>query len=77
LLFSHNFMNKTAMSETVSNLRMEVHQLAEAAFHRHLISGFGDSEYPDSYQIVYEGKPKHLTLNHARAFLSRLMQQPV
>lgn len=75
MLLGHNFMNETAASETGLNLRMEVHELAEAAFHRHLISGYGDSEYPDAYQIVYGGKPKHLSLHRARAFLVRLMQR--
>ena len=56
-------------------LRGEVHDLAEAAFHRHLISGHGDSEYPDEYQIVHQGKPKHFPLSRARAFLAKLMQR--
>lgn len=62
------------MRETALDLRTEVHKLAEAAFHQHLISGYGDSEYPDAYQIVCEGKPKHLPLQRARTFLTRLMQ---
>ncbi|XGV95787.1 MAG: hypothetical protein ACAF41_23975 [Leptolyngbya sp. BL-A-14] len=56
-------------------LRGEVHKLAEAAFHRHLISGHGDSEYPGEYQIVHQGKPKHFPLSRARAFLAKLMQR--
>jgi hypothetical protein len=56
-------------------LRGEVHELAEAAFHRHLISGHGDSEYPDEYQIVHQGKPKHFPLSRARAFLAKLIQR--
>ncbi|MBW4471913.1 MAG: hypothetical protein KME45_16125 [Stenomitos rutilans HA7619-LM2] len=56
-------------------LRGEVHKLADAAFHRHLISGHGDSEYPDEYQIVHQGKPKHFPLSRARAFLAKLMQR--
>lgn len=59
----------------VDQLRGEVHELADAAFHRHLISGHGDSEYPDEYQIVHQGKPKHFPLSRARAFLAKLMQR--
>lgn len=62
---------ETAVTRTA--LRNKVHQLAEAAFHRHLISGHGDSEYPDKYQIVYQGKPKHLSLRDAYALLNTLM----
>ncbi|MBW4579788.1 MAG: hypothetical protein KME42_09480 [Tildeniella nuda ZEHNDER 1965/U140] len=63
------------MGEAVDPLRAEVHALAEDAFHRHLISGHGDSEYPDEYQIVHQGKPKHLSLSGARAFLTKLIQR--
>jgi len=35
--------------------RNEIHRLAEDAFYRHLISGYGNSEYEDKYQIVYQG----------------------
>jgi len=56
-------------------LRKEVHKLAEVAFHQHLISGYGDSEYPDQFQIVYQGKPKHFPLQQAYAFLFRLVQR--
>ncbi|MBW4694331.1 MAG: hypothetical protein KME27_21510 [Lyngbya sp. HA4199-MV5] len=58
-----------------NQLRGEVHELADAAFHRHLISGHGDSEYPNEYQIVHQGKPKHFPLSRARAFLAKLMQR--
>lgn len=73
-------MNKATMHKPVfdldtDTLRTEVHALAEAAFHRHLISGYGDSEYPDEYQIVHEGKPRHLPLSRARSFLAKLMQR--
>ncbi|WP_347280085.1 MULTISPECIES: hypothetical protein [unclassified Leptolyngbya] len=54
-------------------LRSQVHVLANEAFHRHLISGYGDGEYADQYQIVYQGKPRHLPLEQARAFLSTLI----
>jgi hypothetical protein len=55
-------------------LREEVHLLAEIAFHRHLISGYGDSEYLDQFQIVYQGKPKHFLLEEAYTFLSNLLE---
>lgn len=61
-------------ADTASTLRQEVHQLAEEAFHRKLISGYGDGEYADKYQIVYQGKPKHYPLAHARDFLDRLLR---
>lgn len=65
----------TAFKQKRYNLREEVHRLAEGAFHRHLISGYGDSEYPDQFQIVYQGKPKHFPLQQAYAFLLRLVQR--
>lgn len=61
------------MSRIQSSLREEVHELAREAFHRTLISGYGDSEYPQEYQIVYQGKPRHLPLEKARAFLKQLI----
>jgi hypothetical protein len=67
--------NEPSTNKTDDRLRTEVHALAEDAFHRHLISGHGDSEYPDEYQIVYQGKPKHLSLAGAHAFLTQLMQR--
>lgn len=60
------FVNQTT-------LRNKVHDLAEQAFHRHLISGHGDSEYSDKYQIVHQGKPKHLPLEKAHSFLQNLV----
>lgn len=82
---SKKFMNTSFTNEPLVNsltkhpdddqLRDEVHELAEAAFHRHLISGHGDSEYPDEYQIVHQGKPKHFPLSRARAFLAKLIQR--
>jgi hypothetical protein len=65
----------TALKENWYDLRGEVHRLAEGAFHQHLISGYGDSEYPDQFQIVYQGKPKHLPLQQAYMFLLRLVQR--
>ncbi|HAA33240.1 MAG TPA: hypothetical protein DDW76_26030 [Cyanobacteria bacterium UBA11369] len=63
------------MAVTTTALRDQVHKLAEEAFHRNLISGYGDGEYGDEYQIVYQGKPRHLPLTHARLFLSNLIKQ--
>lgn len=54
-------------------LRNQVYCLAERAFHRHLISGHGDGEYPDKYQIVHQGKPKHFSLMEAHSFLLNLL----
>lgn len=55
-------------------LKEEVAALAAAAFHQHLISGYGDGESPDEYQIVIQGRPKHFLLEDARQFLARLMR---
>ena len=63
------------MSNATVALRDEVQKLAEQAFHKHLISGYGDSEYANEYQIVFEGKPRHLPLERARAFLDRLIAE--
>ena len=63
------------MTVTKTPLRDEVHQLAEKAFHLNLISGYGDGEYSDEYQIVYQGKPRHLPLHQARLFLRNLIKQ--
>ena len=57
------------MSSTKADLRTEVRQLADAAFRRKLISGYGDGEYSDKYQIILQGKPRHFGLEHARDFL--------
>ncbi|MGG6267741.1 hypothetical protein ACQ4M3_12590 [Leptolyngbya sp. AN03gr2] len=61
-------------TSTENQLREEVHTLAEEAFHLHLISGYGDGEYEGEYQIVYKGKPRHLPLDRAKAFLINLLQ---
>ncbi|PSB23434.1 hypothetical protein C7B82_31130 [Stenomitos frigidus ULC18] len=66
--------NDQPTNQTDDRLRIEVHALAEDAFHRHLISGHGDSEYANEYQIVYQGKPNHLSLSGAHAFLTQLLQ---
>lgn len=61
------------MNGTKADLRKEVQQLAEEAFHRKLISGYGDGPDINEYQIVFQGKPRHLPLERARSFLSRLL----
>jgi hypothetical protein len=61
------------MNTTETPLRSEVRQLAEEAFHLKLISGYGDGQYGDKYQIVYNGKPKHYTLECARFILKNLI----
>ncbi len=56
-------------------LRDEVEKLAEQAFHRKLISGYGDGPYHDEYQIVFKGKPRHVPLEYALSFLGNLIKQ--
>lgn len=62
------------MTATETTLRDEVHELAEKAFHLQLISGYGDGEYSAEYQIVFQGKPRHLPLDQARLFLRDLIK---
>lgn len=61
------------MNGTKAALRDEVRQLAEEAFHRKLISGYGDGSSNTEYQIVFKGKPRHLPLIQARTFLDKLL----
>ena len=61
------------MTTITADLREEVRELAERAFHQRLISGYGDGEYNDEYQIVYKGKPRHLNLEYAQTFLKTLL----
>lgn len=61
------------MNITKTSLRNEVRELAEEAFHLKLISGYGDGQYGDEYQIVCDGKPKHFPLEHARLILRNLI----
>jgi hypothetical protein len=61
------------MNGTKAALRDEVRQLAEEAFHRKLISGYGDGSDHNEYQIVFKGKPRHLPLAQARSFLGNLI----
>lgn len=58
---------------TASLNKKDIEQLAKAAFYQHLISGYGDSEYPDKYQIIYKGKTRHFSLAQARFFLRQLL----
>jgi hypothetical protein len=61
------------MNSTKTTLRDEVRQLAEEAFHLKLISGYGDGQYSDEYQIVSNGKPKHFPLERAHLLLKNLI----
>jgi hypothetical protein len=61
------------MNGTKAALRDEVRHLAEEAYHRKLISGYGDGPNANEYQIVFDGKPRHLQLEQARSFLDNLL----
>lgn len=61
------------MNSTTTDLRHEVRHLAEEAFQLKLISGYGDSEYGDKYQIVCDGRPKHFSLERSLFILSSLI----
>jgi len=61
------------MNTTQDDLRNEVRELANEAFHRKLISGYGDGPDIKEYQIVYQGKPRHISLEQARLFLIDLL----
>jgi hypothetical protein len=61
------------MSDRKAALRNEVRHLAEEAFHRKLISGYGDGPDNEEYQIVYQGKPRQLVLDEAHSFLVDLL----
>jgi hypothetical protein len=63
------------MAVTKDELREVVHQLAEQAFHQGLISGHGDGEFDQEYQLVLEGKPRHFSLEYARSFLEELLAE--
>jgi hypothetical protein len=63
------------MNSTKAALRDEVRQLAEDAFHHKLISGYGDGPDINEFQIVYQGKPRHLPLEQARLFLVNLLNK--
>ncbi|MGM3306958.1 hypothetical protein ACSQ6I_13480 [Anabaena sp. WFMT] len=61
------------MNNTQTALKNEVRELAEEAFHRKLISGYGEGPEIHEYQIVYQGKPRHISLEQARLFLIDLL----
>ena len=61
------------MNNAKAALKDEVRQLAEEAFHSKLISGYGDGADINEFQIVYQGKPRHLPLHQARFFLVNLL----
>ncbi|KAF3890454.1 MULTISPECIES: hypothetical protein [Nostocales] len=61
------------MMNTEVVLRNEVQHLAEEAFHHKLISGYGDGPNSNEYQIVFQGKPRHFSLEEARSFLCELL----
>jgi hypothetical protein len=61
------------MNNTQAGLREEVRQLAKEAFYQKLISGYGDGPDTNEYQIVYQGKPRHVSLEQARLFLIDLL----
>ncbi|HYW19667.1 MAG TPA: hypothetical protein VE956_10205 [Nodularia sp. (in: cyanobacteria)] len=63
------------MNSTQAALRDEVRELADEAFHRKLISGHGDGADMNEYQIVYQGKPRHIALEQARFFLINLLHR--
>jgi hypothetical protein len=60
-------------TKTIAAFREEIRQLAEEAFHKHLISGYGDGEDVNKYQIVIEGKPRHYSLEHTYSLLCDLL----
>ena len=55
-------------------LRDEIRRLADEAFHRKLISGFGDGPDNSEFQIVIDGKPRHLPLDEARSVLNEMLR---
>jgi hypothetical protein len=61
------------MKGTEAVFRNEVRHLAEEAFHRKLISGYGDGPDSNEFQIVFQGKPRHFTLEEAHSFLRDLL----
>ena len=61
------------MNQTQAALRNEVRELAKVAFHRKLISGYTDGADINEYQIIYQGKPRHISLEQARLLLIDLL----
>lgn len=68
-------MSQQHISPEEAELRDEIRELAEKAFHLKLIAGYGDGPDNEEYQIVYEGKPRHLPLTRARDFLNDLIKR--
>ena len=68
-------MRQPNISPQEAELRDEIKELAEKAFHLKLIAGYGDRPDKNEYQIVYEGKPRHLPLERARDFLNDLIER--
>lgn len=68
-------MRQPNISPQEAELRDEIKELAEKAFHLKLIAGYGDGPDNEEYQIVYEGKPRHLPLERARDFLNDLIER--
>jgi hypothetical protein len=62
------------MNSEKAVLRDEIRQLADEAFHRKLISGFGDGPDNSEFQIVIDGKPRHLPLEEARSVLNEMLR---
>ncbi|XPM58009.1 MAG: hypothetical protein EDM05_009580 [Leptolyngbya sp. IPPAS B-1204] len=72
-----NTANPATTDPTGDHLRAEVEKLAAEAFHQHLISGYGDGESPDEYQIVLQGKPRHYSLEYAHSLLANLIEHQI
>lgn len=68
-------MSQQHISHENAELKDEIKELAEKAFHLKLIAGYGDGPDSNEYQIVYEGKPRHLPLSRARDFLNDLIKR--
>ncbi|MGB3650458.1 MAG: hypothetical protein WBA41_04500 [Rivularia sp. (in: cyanobacteria)] len=62
------------MNSEKAVLRDQIRQLADEAFHRKLISGFGDGPDSSEFQIVIDGKPRHLPLEEARSVLNEMLR---
>ena len=61
------------IASTKIALRENVQQLAERAFKNNLISGYGDGQYQEEYQLVLHGKPRHYSLERAYLILRNLL----
>ncbi|MBE9127165.1 MULTISPECIES: hypothetical protein [unclassified Coleofasciculus] len=63
------------MNSTKMSLEDEVRQLAEQAYHLHLISGYGEGPERGEYQLVCQGKPKHFSYEEARSLLKNMLKE--